>query len=37
MAKTEARLGVTAKASPNFAHIPFTSPSPPEIAGSSWW
>jgi hypothetical protein len=37
LAKTEARLGVTAKVSPNYAHIPYTNPSPPEITGSGWW
>jgi hypothetical protein len=37
MAKTSARLGVAIKQSPNYSHIPYTNPSPPEISGSSWW
>jgi hypothetical protein len=35
MAKTAARLGVQIKVSPNFSHIPYSNPNPPEM--SSWW
>jgi hypothetical protein len=37
MAKTSARLGVAVTRSPNYAHVPYTNPSPPEISGASWW
>jgi hypothetical protein len=37
LAKTSARLGLPVKESPNYSHIPYTNPSPPEISGSSWW
>jgi hypothetical protein len=35
MAKTSARLGVSIQVSPNFSHIPFSNPNPPEM--TSWW
>jgi hypothetical protein len=35
MAKTSARLGVPIQVSPNYSHIPFSNPNPPEM--SSWW
>jgi hypothetical protein len=35
LARTVARLGVQPKTSPNFSHIPYANPNPPEY--SSWW
>jgi hypothetical protein len=35
MAKTSARLGVGIQVSPNYSHIPYSNPNPPEM--SSWW
>jgi hypothetical protein len=35
MAKTAARLRVGIQVSPNYSHIPYSNPNPPEM--SSWW